>query len=200
LHAAWSARQRLAANLVAGARHTNHFCVADDEGALVSLTFTHGPLWFGSGLVAPGTGVVLNAGANLFARSLADGTIFPQTNLTPVIVACGNGARHAIGSPGGMRIPAIVLQMVVDVVGYGLPLSKAIALPRMSVSPDGALEAEPDLAAAAPSARPVEQIKVRDYYGPASALSLSTTGDPAAACDPRFSSAVIEASLAGPND
>lgn len=187
---AWTERRSAAENLVAGARHTSHFCTADADGMLVSVTFTHGPLWFGSGLVAAGTGILLNAGANLFVRAQADGRIFPQTNLTPVILETSDGHRHAIGSPGGVRIPAIVLQMILDRVRYGVPLGEGIALPRMSVGPGGDLEAEADLAALAGSVRATRIIAASEYYGPACALSVSASGEAVAACDPRFMSAV----------
>jgi gamma-glutamyltranspeptidase/glutathione hydrolase len=192
LRHAWNARHRCAQNLVAGARHTSHFCVSDADGMLVSLTFTHGPVWFGSGLVAPSTGIVLNAGANLFARSLVDNTIFPMTNLAPVILAGAEGTRHALGSPGGVRIPAIVLQMILDVAAYDLRLTDAIALPRVSVNTDGALEVEPALLSIIPSTAGAETINTRDYYGPASALSVSADGCAVAARDPRFTSAVAQ--------
>jgi gamma-glutamyltranspeptidase/glutathione hydrolase len=193
LSQAWAVRRTRAENLVGGARHTNHFCVADAQGTLVSLTFTHGPLWFGSGLVAPGTGIVLNAGANLFARCVADGSIFPMTNLTPVVLDCADGSRHAIGSPGGIRIPAIVLQMILDALVYGLPLHEAIAAPRVSVTAGGALEVEPQLLSALAADRDAQAINTRHYYGPAAALTVTSSGDAIAARDPRFSCAVAHA-------
>lgn len=190
---AWSARRAQSENLIAGARHTNHFCVSDAQGTLVSLTFTHGPLWFGSGLVAPGTGIVLNAGANLFARSVADGAIFPMTNLTPVVLERADGSRHAIGSPGGIRIPAIVLQMILDALVYELPLHQAIVMPRVSASAGGALEVEPELLSGLAADRAAQAINTRHYYGPAAALTVTSSGDAIAARDPRFSCAIAHA-------
>lgn len=186
LRAAWDGRRARWSLLIAESQHTNHFCTADAEGMLVSCTFTHGPLWFGSGLVVPGTGMVLNCGANLFARQRTDGSFFPLTNLTPVIVACADGSRHAIGSPGGIRIPAVVLQSVLDLVRYKIPLPEALPLPRVSVDFDGNLEAEPPLAQRLHGAKP---IRVSDYYGPASGISLAPEGPSVAARDPRFTSA-----------
>lgn len=183
LRSAWEYRSKMARNVLSGNQHTSHLCAADGEGLLVSLTFTHGPLWFGSGIVVPGTGILLNAGANLFARSNTDDTLFPLTNLTPTIVEHDSGTRHALGSPGGFRIPAIVLQAIVDVVCYDLPLSEALRGPRFSVDPDGNLEAEPALATNTLEARHVER---EEYYGPASGISLSPSSPPQAACDPRF--------------
>lgn len=127
-------------------QHTTHLCAADARGGLASLTFTHGHRRFGSGLVAPGTGVVLNSGINLFSPT-PDG---PRsiTNMTPVIVHDEFGHRHAVGSVGGPRIPGILLSAVVDLVHYRTTISEAIAAPHLGArASDGALEGEPELLA-----------------------------------------------------
>jgi gamma-glutamyltranspeptidase / glutathione hydrolase len=140
---AWQERSR-AAMAALTSRHTTHLCTADADGGLAALTFTHGPRRFGSGLVASGTGIVLNSGLNLFAPT-ATGPL-AVTNMAPVIVEAANGDRHAIGSVGGPRIPGIILSSVVDVVHYGSTMADAIAAPHLSVrAVDGALEAEPEL-------------------------------------------------------
>lgn len=145
LRLAWDERSR-AARAALSSQHTTHLCAADDGGGLASLTFTHGHRRFGSGLVAPGTGVVLNSGINLFAPTPAGP--LPVTNMTPVIVEESNGDRHAVGSVGGPRIPGIVLSTVVDLVHHGASIAEAIAAPHLCVRPvDGALEAEEELLA-----------------------------------------------------
>lgn len=188
LRTAWREHNDRYALLIGEGRHTNHFCASDRDGMLVSCTFTHGPLWFGSGLLAPETGILLNCGVNLFARRRSDGVILPLTNLTPIILSEADGTRHAVGSPGGIRIPAIVLQAVLDLAWYGLPLAQALAQPRVSVDFDGNVEVEPALAGVVPGAR---EIRTRDYYGPASALSLPASGEPLIARDPRFTSSAL---------
>ena len=143
---AWRERA-LEAQTALTAQHTTHLCAADAAGGLASLTFTHGHRRFGSGLVAPGTGVVLNSGLNLFSPT-PDGPR-PVTNMTPVIVHDEAGHRHAVGSVGGPRIPGIVLSAVVDVVHYGTSIAEAIAAPHLGArASDGMLEGEPELLAA----------------------------------------------------
>jgi gamma-glutamyltranspeptidase / glutathione hydrolase len=146
LAAGWRARASAApaaTNLV----HTATVAAGDAAGAVSSLTFTHGE-WFGSGIVVPGTGIVLNAGANLFALAV-DGPA-AVTNMSPIVVAHAGGTRHALGATGGPRIPAILLTTVVDVVVYGATLTEAIAAPHLAVrAVDGALQGEPALLAAA---------------------------------------------------
>jgi gamma-glutamyltranspeptidase / glutathione hydrolase len=140
LASAWQERARAALT----ARHTTHLCAADGEGGLAALTFTHGPRRFGSGLVAPGTGLVLNSGMNLVAPT-SNGPL-AVTNMAPVVIEDARGRRHAVGSVGGPRIPGVILTTVVDIVHYGLSIDAAIAAPRLSVSPlDGVLEAEAEL-------------------------------------------------------
>lgn len=192
LSAAWLARRASAAPLMAEG-HTSHVCACDGEGMLVSMTITHGPTWFGAGLVVPETGMVLNSGANLFVRLSTSSRILAIHNMCPVIVAGPGGARHAIGSPGGSKIPAIVLQAVIDAVRYDQPLANAIARPRISVDPAGQPEVEGALLRELPRQFQARRIDLHEYYGPASALSLSPAGPPQAALDPRFSPGIAVA-------
>jgi gamma-glutamyltranspeptidase/glutathione hydrolase len=182
LLAAWDVRSE-ATNLALQSRNTTNLCAADSDGGIVTLTFTHGP-WFGSGLVAEGTGMVLNAGANLFAPT-ADG---PRavTNMAPLVVRRDDGTRHAVGGTGGPRIPALLLTAVVDVVHHGLSLADALAAPHVSVRAlERALEVEPELLETAGRGLPMG---IRDY-GPTAGLTR-TAGGCVAAVDPRFTTGV----------
>jgi gamma-glutamyltranspeptidase / glutathione hydrolase len=183
LGAAWQ-RRTAAARAALQARHTSSLCTADADGGLVALTFTHGSLFFGSGLVAPGTGVVLNAGANLFATT-NDGPL-AVTNMCPVVVVEDDGTRHVLGGTGGPRIPGILLTAVVDVVHFGSTLGSALAAPHLSVRPlDGVLEVEPELLEVAGAG----QILERADFGPASGITRTAEGF-VPAVDPRFDSGV----------
>jgi gamma-glutamyltranspeptidase/glutathione hydrolase len=187
LGAAWQERTD-AARAALQARHTSSLCTADADGGLVALTFTHGSLLFGSGLVAPGTGVVLNAGANLFATT-SRGPL-AVTNMCPVVLEQDDGTRHALGGTGGPRIPGILLTAVVDVVHYNSTLGAALAAPHLSVRPlEGALEAEPQVLEVAGDAQPLGS---RDF-GPASGITRTVDGL-VPAVDPRFDSGVAFAS------
>jgi gamma-glutamyltranspeptidase/glutathione hydrolase len=176
------------ARLALTQRHTTSLCAADADGGLVALTFTHGSQFFGAGIVAPGTGVVLNAGANLFA--MAPGGPRAVTNMAPVVVDQADGARHALGGTGGPRIPAILLSAVVDVVHYGSTLADAIAAPHLSVrAVDGELEAEPVLLEVAGHGFPLGT----GDFGPASGITRTAAGGCVGAVDPRFDSGVAAA-------
>jgi gamma-glutamyltranspeptidase/glutathione hydrolase len=142
LRSAWAAR-RAAAGVPASLPHTTHLCAAAPDGGLVALTFTHGP-WFGADLMAAGTGIVLNGGANLFAPSASGGRV--ATNMAPLILDGADGVRHVVGAAGGPRIPAMLLSTVVDVVSFGATLEEAIVAPHLSVrAGDGRIEVEDGL-------------------------------------------------------
>jgi gamma-glutamyltranspeptidase/glutathione hydrolase len=185
---AWARRDAEYAPLAPPGSQTTHLCAADRDGMLVALTFTHGPTWFGSGLVAEGTGVVLNGGTRLFVRRRSDGRCLAQTNLTPTILHDG-ADRYALGTPGARRIPAVVLQLVLDLARYRMPLAEALAAARLSASADGALDGEAPLVTAFPHLR-MKTVVARDYYGPAGALrrrEATLEG----ATDPRFAGACV---------
>lgn len=185
---AWARRDAAYVLLAPPGAQTTHLCAADPHGMLVSLTFTHGPTWFGSGLVAPGTGVVLNGGARLLVQRTQDGVRLAQTNLAPTIVHDGRD-RYALGTPGARRIPAVVLQLVLDLTHYRRALPDALAAPRMSAAADGTLDAEAPLDTAH-AGLAMRRVVARDYYGPAGALH-ARDGVAAATPDPRFHGACV---------
>jgi len=190
LRAAWQARSSETRSLIASARaiqHTTHLCAADAEEKLISLTFTHGPLWFGSTLIAPGTGIILNCGANLLVDDKASGRRFAQSNIAPVIAHAGGAVRYALGTPGGYRIPATIMTSLIDVLAAGRPLSEAISRPRVATSVAGQIEVEPALSSIAEGAR---IIKLEEFYGPASGITVTRAGEMHGTKDPRFEGAV----------
>ena len=154
---------------------------------MVSLTFTHGPLWFGSGVLVPGTGILLNCGANLLVRDTTTRRRFAQTNLSPVIARGADRSWFALGTPGGHRIPAVVMTALIDVATTGASIEDAISRPRLAVKTGGGLEVEAGLEAFAPGAG---AMKPADFYGPASGIAAPASGGLIGAQDPRFSGAV----------
>lgn len=188
LSRAWQRRNRAFQPLASATAQTSHLCVSDSDGMLVSMTFTHGPVWFGSGLLARSSGMLLNCGAYLLARRASDGAIVAQPHLTPSIVRHGE-VRYALGTPGGRRIPAIVLQAVVDLVHYHAPVEHVLDAPRISATADGVLEGERALVEAFRD-RAMTCIETSEYFGPAGALAWSREGARGTA-DPRFGDACV---------
>jgi gamma-glutamyltranspeptidase / glutathione hydrolase len=188
---AWHERSR-AALAALNANHTTHLCASDGDGGLASLTFTHGPRRFGSGLVAPGTGIVLNSGLNLFAPT--DSGPLAVTNMAPVIVVDEQGSRHAVGSVGGPRIPGIILTAVVDVLHYGSSIAAAIAAPHLSVRvTDDVLELEAELLPVLGLDGAGRTLVAGVSFGATSGITHTPRGSLAGA-DPRFESGVAAGS------
>ena len=188
LRRAWTAR-RATSGVPAAHPHTTHLSTAGPDGDLATLTFTHGP-WFGSDLVAAGTGIVLNGGANLLAPSESGARAV--TNMAPIVLDAVDGERHALGAAGGPRIPALLLSAVVDVVRFDATLEQAVAAPHISVrAADGKVEVEPELAAAGGPAEGALALTRRDF-GPICGITRTAHGY-LAAVDRRFESGLAVA-------
>lgn len=114
---------------------TTHFTVADRWGNLVSYTTTIEQL-FGSGIMVPGYGIMLNneltdfdaipGGANEVQPNKR-----PLSSMTPTIVFKDDEPFMTVGSPGGATIITSVMQTIVNVIGYGMELKEAIEEPRI---------------------------------------------------------------------
>jgi gamma-glutamyltranspeptidase/glutathione hydrolase len=123
---------------------TSHLTVVDKEKNVVSLTFTVN-YGFGSGVVVPGTGVLLNDEMDDFSVSpgepnaygLVGGeanaispTKIPLSSMSPTIVKKDGKFRFATGSPGGSTIITTALQVVINIVDYDMNAAEAVAAPR----------------------------------------------------------------------
>lgn len=124
---------------------TTHFSVVDADGNAVSNTYTLN-LSYGLGLVAPGTGVLLNNEMDDFsakpgaqnayglvggaANAVAPGAR-PLSSMTPTFVFHDGKLVLVTGSPGGSRIITTVLGVITGVIDFGLNLAEAVAAPRI---------------------------------------------------------------------
>ena len=145
------ARARKADEIKAGdplpheADQTTHFSVVDSEGNAVANTYTLN-FSFGMGMVADGTGVIMNnemddfsakAGAQN-AYGLVGGDVNsvhpgarPLSSMTPTLLFRDGKLFMVTGSPGGSRIITTVLQVIVNVVDFGMNVAEAVAAPRI---------------------------------------------------------------------
>jgi gamma-glutamyltranspeptidase/glutathione hydrolase len=115
--------------------HTTHISVVDRNRNLVSLTSTLGDV-FGSALVVPGTGVLLNCGTTWFdPRPGTHNSIAPGRRIlwagSPAIVTRGGQPFASVGAPGGRKVISSVLQVILNLVDFGLGIQDAVALPRV---------------------------------------------------------------------
>lgn len=114
---------------------TTHFTVADKYGNVVSYTTTIEQV-FGSGIMVPGYGFMLNneltdfdatpGGANEVQPNKR-----PLSSMTPTIVFDDGKPVLTVGSPGGPTIITSVLQTIINVLEYGMSPEEAIAEPRI---------------------------------------------------------------------
>jgi gamma-glutamyltranspeptidase / glutathione hydrolase len=117
---------------------TTHLCVVDRAGAMVSLTQTLLSV-FGSKVVSPSTGILLNNGVMWFdprpgrPNSMAPGKR-PLSNMCPVIALKEGRPWLALGASGGRRILPAVLQIGSMLADCGLDLESAFYTPRIDVS------------------------------------------------------------------
>ncbi|MFD2740068.1 gamma-glutamyltransferase [Sulfitobacter aestuarii] len=124
---------------------TTHFSIVDKAGNAVSNTYTIN-FSYGSGMVADGTGVLMNNEMDDFAAKPgvmnAYGLIGgdanavepgkrPLSSMSPTIVKKDGEFFMVTGSPGGSRIITTVIQMIMNVVDHGMNIAEATVAPRI---------------------------------------------------------------------
>jgi gamma-glutamyltranspeptidase/glutathione hydrolase len=120
-----------------GENTTTVSCV-DRGGMVVSLTHTNG---VPSGVIPPGTGFMLNGAMNWYdprpgrASSIAPGKR-RFSSMTPSIVFEDQKPVMTLGAPGGAWIGTAVLQVLLNVLDWGMSMQEAIAAPRFSATSD----------------------------------------------------------------
>jgi gamma-glutamyltranspeptidase/glutathione hydrolase len=125
--------------------NTTHYSVVDSLGNAVSNTYTLN-FPYGVGLVAEGTGVLLNNELDDFTAAPGASNAFglvgfeanlpgpgkrPLSSMSPTIVLKDGKPVLVTGSPGGSRIISAVLQVIVNVLDYGMDVAAAVAAPRL---------------------------------------------------------------------
>jgi gamma-glutamyltranspeptidase/glutathione hydrolase len=126
-------------------RNTTHFSVIDRDGNAVSNTYTLN-FSYGLGLVADGTGVLLNNELDDFTAKPGTANAYgligyganlpgpgkrPLSSMTPTIVLKDGKPFLITGSPGGSRIISAVLQVIVNAIDFHLPIDQAVSAPRL---------------------------------------------------------------------
>jgi len=123
---------------------TTHYSVIDGEGDAVAVTTTiNGP--FGAGVIAPGTGFLLNDEMDDFTTDRGFGNRYglvqgeanaiapgkrPLSSMAPTLVMKDGRVLYALGSPGGSRIITIVLETALNLIDFGLSPQEAVDAPR----------------------------------------------------------------------
>lgn len=125
--------------------NTTHFSVVDADGNAVSNTYTLN-FSYGLGMVADGTGVLLNNELDDFTAAPGTANAYglvgyaanlpapgkkPLSSMAPTIVLKDGKVMLVTGSPGGSRIISAVLQVVVNVIDRRMDIAQAVAAPRL---------------------------------------------------------------------
>lgn len=183
------------------ARGTTHISVADDAGNLASLTLSNGE---GSAYVLPGSGIMLN-------NMLGEQDLHPNgfhrlppgirlaSMMTPAIVRMPDGGQIALGSGGSNRIRSAILQVLCNLLEYGMDLEQAVTSPRLHLE-GGRLNMEAGFSAGAlksleavwPGVEQWPQANL--FFGGVHAVQCTAQGVFHAAGDPRRGGAI---SMAG---
>lgn len=195
---------------------TTHFSVVDKDRNMVAVTSTI-EQWFGAALVVPGRGFLLNNELTDFdaVPTFPDGTLAPnrpeggkrvrrtalgedartlggkrpRSSMTPTLVFKDGKPYAALGSPGGSRIFGIVLNVLTNMIDFGMDPQQAITAPRI-VNRNGPTELEPGLfqnpaLVAALAARGHDVRQVEPFGGAHAVVIDPQTGQLLGGADPR---------------
>jgi gamma-glutamyltranspeptidase / glutathione hydrolase len=125
--------------------NTTHFSVVDSHGNAVSNTYTLN-FSYGVGLIADGTGVLLNNELDDFTAAPGASNAYglvgfeanlpgpgkrPLSSMSPTIVLKDGKPVLVTGSPGGSRIISTVLQVIVNVLDYDMNVAATVDAPRL---------------------------------------------------------------------
>jgi gamma-glutamyltranspeptidase / glutathione hydrolase len=124
---------------------TTHYSIVDAAGNAVAVTYTVNAL-FGAKVIAGRTGFFLNdemddftikpGAANLFGlvqgsrNAIAPGKR-PLSSMSPTIVLKDGRVFMVLGSPGGSRIISTIVQVVSNVIDFGMNVQEAVDAPRV---------------------------------------------------------------------
>ena len=125
-------------------KSTTHFTTVDEDGMVVSNTYTINET-FGNGLTVTGAGFLLNNEMDDFTSKVGVPNLYgliqgeanaiaplkrPLSSMTPTIVLRDGEPFLGIGSPGGPRIINAVLQVILNVIDHGMNVQEAVSAPR----------------------------------------------------------------------
>ncbi|MFQ5651696.1 MAG: gamma-glutamyltransferase family protein [bacterium] len=148
---------------------TTHVSIVDQEGNAASLSCSNGE---GSGYVVPGTGIMLN-------NMMGEDDLHPDgfhasppglrvaSMMSPSVLLKENRVCLVVGSGGSKRIRTALLQVLSNVIDFGMNIHEAIESPRLHW--DGDLVQiepgfEPEILAELKQRWPVNVWQVKDVY------------------------------------
>jgi gamma-glutamyltranspeptidase / glutathione hydrolase len=125
--------------------NTTHYNIVDQEGNAVAVTYTLNN-GYGSGVTVPGAGFLLNDEMDDFAAKPGEPNMFglvqgesnaiapgkrPLSSMTPTMILKDGKPFMVLGAPGGPMIITAVLQVILNVIDFGMNPQDAIDFPRI---------------------------------------------------------------------
>ncbi len=181
-------------------RGTSHFCVADREGNIVALTETINGV-FGSLVVAEPYGIILNNQMDDFAAQPGKPNLYgliqgeanavapgkkPLSSMAPTIVFKDGRPVLTLGASGGPRIITSVLQVMLNVIEFDMPLEEAMSAVRIHHQwlPDEVYFDRAPPAALVEALQGSNKISTERRTGVVQAIQWLPDGTLVGACDP----------------
>jgi len=181
---------------------TTYLCAADEHGNLVSLIQSVA-FDFGSGIVAEGTGILLqNRGAYFSLDPDDPNHLEPRKRTRHTLIpalATRDGRPWALfGSMGGDGQPQLQTQVLINLIDHGLDPQEAVARPRVRITPDGrTVTVEASYPGAAEMSRASSDVQLlppgHHTLGHAHAIVIDGPAQWRAGSDPRSDGAVLTA-------
>ena len=124
---------------------TTHFSIVDKDGNAIANTYTLN-FSYGTGLVADGTGILLNNEMDDFSAkpgvpngygliggdaNAVEANKRPLSSMSPTLVFKDNKPYIVTGSPGGSRIITTVTQIISNVIDHDMNIAEATHAPRI---------------------------------------------------------------------
>ena len=124
---------------------TTHFSIVDAQGNVVAVTYTLNG-GYGNGITVPGAGFLLNNEMDDFSSKPGTPNMFglvqgeanaitpgkrPLSSMTPTIITKEGKPFLVLGTPGGSTIITAVLQVILNVVDFGMNVQDAVDFPRI---------------------------------------------------------------------
>jgi gamma-glutamyltranspeptidase/glutathione hydrolase len=174
---------------------TSHFVVVDGEGTVASMSQTLGH-FFGSGVVVPGYGILLNDDISDMERKPGfPNSVAPNKrsicNMAPTTVFKGGRPRLSLGTPGSVRVFPAMSQVIGNVLFQGMDLEKAVAAGRIHWEDnrfffEGDIPAEVRARAKKELDQPVDERRCQDlFFGGVHAVEILDDGTIVGVADPR---------------
>ncbi len=118
-------------------RNTTHLCTMDKDGNMVSMVQTLGG-GFGAYVMSGSTGIILRNYTNLFNPEPGTSNSIgpwkrPSSHDSLTLVFKNGQSLITIGAPGGRRVITSVVQVLVNVLDFGMGIQEAIAAPRIHI-------------------------------------------------------------------